>query len=89
MVFDKRINKCKLLQSKIKKYSSQFPLPLDDNSTNVHTHSWFDIITNNQDTDLFDPTKLEITYDRFEHDGFYTKELVLFPNNKQKKILLK
>jgi transposase len=81
------VNKCKLLQNKIKAHSTDYLYPTENDITNINTHSWFDIKVRKQNS-LFDDTcTTNIIFDNVDHDGFYTKEIIIYPTDKQKIIL--
>src|SRR5437870_4262344 len=84
---DRREN-LKILKQKIKTNTHKFKKPINKNVTKINSNSWFDI-NMIPENNLFDPQQINIVSDEYEHDGFYTKQIKLLPNEQQKQILLK
>jgi IS605 OrfB family transposase len=84
----KYIYKKKLLQAKINKYNHLFIKKVNHvNYESINTHSWYNMKIYKQSSPLFE-TPI-ISYDKIEHDGFFTKKYTLEPTENQKIILLK
>lgn len=73
-----------ILNEGIKKFSNYFSLPKNNKFTNYETNSWFKIKESKQNN-LF--KNFNIIPDKYEHDGFFTRKIELYPNIDQIKIL--
>ena len=87
------------LKAKIKEHSNKFKLPSLENEEVIETHSWFDITSFPQESELFDNP--EIKYDtlignvkggfknKFNDVECFTKKVKIDFTNRQRKIILK